>query len=86
MVTVTVAPSWTLGPFSPSWKSQYLTMFKTQMGNFPRTADVEANSGLRSFYNLARVKLEKVKFPDLTFHFKGGAVGITSGKLFCICW
>ena len=50
-----------------------VTAFKTQMGNLPRAADVEAKSGLGPCYNLAGVKLEKVKFPDLTFHFKGGA-------------
>ncbi|KAE8098629.1 hypothetical protein FH972_016674 [Carpinus fangiana] len=45
--------------------------FETQMANYSRALDVEARSGLRPCFNFANLKT--VNFPDLTFHFKGGA-------------
>lgn len=47
--------------------------FAKQMANFPRAADVESQSGLSPCFNVSGVKAEAVKFPELAFHFKGGA-------------
>jgi len=50
------------------------TAFEAEMGNFPRaSADVEASTGLNLCFNITGLKFEKMKFPELTFEFKGGA-------------
>ena len=44
------------------------------MGNFTRaSADVVALIGLNLCFNITGLKFEKIKFPELTFEFKGGA-------------
>ncbi|KAK9985938.1 hypothetical protein SO802_030889 [Lithocarpus litseifolius] len=45
-----------------------------EMGNFPRaSADVGALFDLNLCFNITGLKFEKIKFPELTFEFKGGA-------------
>lgn len=45
--------------------------FETQMANFSRAVDIEAQSGLSPCFNIAGHK--EVVIPELTFEFKGGA-------------
>ncbi|XP_030924968.1 probable aspartyl protease At4g16563 [Quercus lobata] len=50
------------------------TAFEAEMGNFTRaSADVEASTGTNLCFNITGLKFEKIKFPELTFEFKGGA-------------
>ena len=50
------------------------TAFEAEMGNFSgASADVGALIGLNLCYNITGLKFEKIKFPKLTFEFKGGA-------------
>ena len=50
------------------------TAFEAEMGNFPRaSADVEASTGSNLCFKITGLKFEKIKFPELTFEFKGGA-------------
>ncbi|KAB1203035.1 Aspartic proteinase nepenthesin-1 [Morella rubra] len=44
--------------------------FETQMANYSRAVDIEAQSGLSPCFNIAG---QKVVIPELTFEFKGGA-------------
>ncbi|KAI3723295.1 hypothetical protein L2E82_34772 [Cichorium intybus] len=44
--------------------------FENQMSNYTRAVDVESESGLRPCFNIGG---KPVEFPELTFHFKGGA-------------
>ncbi|GMI96699.1 hypothetical protein like AT3G52500 [Hibiscus trionum] len=45
--------------------------FEKQMGNYSRAREVETMSGLAPCFNISGYK--SVKFPELTFQFKGGA-------------
>ncbi|KAK9985936.1 hypothetical protein SO802_030887 [Lithocarpus litseifolius] len=52
------------------------TAFEAEMGNFSRAfVDVEASTGvkLNLCFNITGLKFEKIKFPELTFEFNGGA-------------
>nr|XP_023886532.1 probable aspartyl protease At4g16563 [Quercus suber] len=53
------------------------TAFEAEMGNFSRaSADVGASIGLNKLnlcFKATGLKFEKIKFPELTFEFKGGA-------------
>lgn len=44
--------------------------FETQMSKYKRALDVETQSGLRPCFNIGD---KPVEFPELSFHFKGGA-------------